>query len=115
MATSKKETTRKEAQPAARPPKSEAAPKVPARRAAPENRNDASRAAKVQAIDGEGSSAQEVAAEARQRTDVSDEQVARRAYELFIERGGEHGRHDEDWQRAERELRGGRDAGPSRH
>jgi len=30
--------------------------------------------------------------------------IARRAYELFQDRGGEHGRHEEDWLTAEREL-----------
>jgi len=31
--------------------------------------------------------------------------IAQRAHELFVERGGEHGHHDEDWLRAETELR----------
>lgn len=31
--------------------------------------------------------------------------IARRAHELFVERGGEHGHHEEDWLRAEEELR----------
>lgn len=30
--------------------------------------------------------------------------VARRAYELFLARGRAHGRHLEDWLRAEREI-----------
>ncbi len=30
--------------------------------------------------------------------------IARRAYEKFQSRGGEHGRHEEDWLEAEREL-----------
>ena len=30
--------------------------------------------------------------------------IARRAYELYIERGGEHGRDLDDWLRAELEL-----------
>ena len=30
--------------------------------------------------------------------------IARRAYELFLQRGGEHGRDWEDWLTAEREL-----------
>ncbi len=30
--------------------------------------------------------------------------IARRAYELFLQRGGEHGRDWEDWLAAEREL-----------
>jgi hypothetical protein len=34
----------------------------------------------------------------------SSEPIARRAYERFQERGGEHGRDQEDWFEAEREL-----------
>jgi len=30
--------------------------------------------------------------------------IARRAYDRFQSRGGEHGRHEEDWLEAEREL-----------
>ena len=33
------------------------------------------------------------------------EDIARRAYQLYEERGGEHGRDLEDWFQAERELR----------
>lgn len=33
------------------------------------------------------------------------EQIAQRAYELYQQRGGEHGRDLEDWLTAERELR----------
>jgi len=32
------------------------------------------------------------------------ENIARRAYERFEMRGGEHGHHEEDWLEAEREL-----------
>jgi len=32
------------------------------------------------------------------------EEIARRSYELFLDRGGEHGHADEDWARAEAEL-----------
>jgi len=38
----------------------------------------------------------------------STDQVARRAYELFLARGGEHGHDVEDWLQAERELGLGR-------
>lgn len=34
--------------------------------------------------------------------------VARRAYELFLERGGDHGGDLDDWLQAERELKGSR-------
>ncbi len=35
----------------------------------------------------------------------SEEEIRRRAYELYLERGGGHGMHFEDWVRAEEELR----------
>jgi hypothetical protein len=35
----------------------------------------------------------------------TEEEIANRAYQLFVERGGEHGRDREDWLIAERELR----------
>lgn len=38
----------------------------------------------------------------------TQEQIARRAYELFVARGGVHGHAEEDWVQAERELRLGR-------
>lgn len=34
------------------------------------------------------------------------EEIARRAYELYVARGGTHGYDIEDWLQAERELRG---------
>lgn len=33
------------------------------------------------------------------------EEISRRAYEIYQARGGDHGRHEEDWQQAERELK----------
>jgi hypothetical protein len=35
----------------------------------------------------------------------SHEEIARRAYQLWEERGKPHGSHEEDWYRAEHELR----------
>ena len=37
--------------------------------------------------------------------DPTHQDIARRAYQLYEERGGEHGRDLEDWFEAERELR----------
>ena len=37
-------------------------------------------------------------------TKPSEQQIQQRAYELFLERGCEHGRDVEDWLEAEREL-----------
>ena len=34
------------------------------------------------------------------------EEIARRSYEIFLERGGEHRHAEEDWARAEAELLG---------
>lgn len=36
------------------------------------------------------------------------EQIARRAYEIFLARGGQHGNPEQDWHQAERELKLGR-------
>jgi hypothetical protein len=38
---------------------------------------------------------------------VNETEIARRAYQLYESRGGEHGRDWDDWFRAEQELRGG--------
>ncbi|HUB05720.1 MAG TPA: DUF2934 domain-containing protein [Myxococcales bacterium] len=37
----------------------------------------------------------------------TNEQIAARAYELFVARGRRHGHHEEDWFQAEQELRSG--------
>jgi Protein of unknown function (DUF2934) len=34
------------------------------------------------------------------------EEIAKRSYEIYLERGGEHGHAEEDWARAEAELLG---------
>lgn len=38
---------------------------------------------------------------------VTNDDVARRAYDLYIAGGCEHGHDVDDWMKAERELRGG--------
>ncbi len=43
---------------------------------------------------------------ARGRGDPSEEEIRRRAYELYEQRGRKPGYEHEDWARAERELRG---------
>jgi hypothetical protein len=35
-----------------------------------------------------------------------DEEIRRRAYQLYVERGEEHGRDLDDWLQAKREIRG---------
>ena len=46
--------------------------------------------------------------EASVRNSVLDDQIRRRAYEIYLERGEQPGRDLEDWFQAERELEGGR-------
>ena len=38
------------------------------------------------------------------RREPAGEEIARRAYDLYLQRGGEHGKDVEDWVRAEKEL-----------
>lgn len=42
------------------------------------------------------------------RTGPTHEQIARRAYEIFMARGGQPGNPEQDWAQAERELQLGR-------
>jgi len=42
------------------------------------------------------------------------EEIPRRAHELYLQRGGEHGKDVEDWVRAEKELRDEPVAGPAK-
>jgi Protein of unknown function (DUF2934) len=48
------------------------------------------------------------------RREPSGEEIARRAYELYIQRGSEHGKDVEDWVRAEKELSDEPVAGPAK-
>ncbi len=50
--------------------------------------------------------AKKTKAPAAKRRGPSHEEISRRAYELFEQRGGAHGQEHDDWLRAERELRG---------
>jgi hypothetical protein len=44
----------------------------------------------------------------RPPSSLTDEQIARRAYEVYLARGGQHGNPEQDWFQAERDLRLGR-------
>jgi len=44
----------------------------------------------------------------RRSSSLSQEEIARRAYEIFQRRGGSPGHETEDWLQAEKELREGR-------
>ncbi len=56
-----------------------------------------------------GSDAQARPSNASQAQNSDQHLIARRAYERFQMRGGEHGRDQDDWLEAERELIKGRD------
>jgi hypothetical protein len=43
-----------------------------------------------------------------------EDEIARLAQELYVQRGGEHGKDVEDWVRAEKELRDEPVAGPAK-
>jgi Protein of unknown function (DUF2934) len=45
--------------------------------------------------------------------ELSDDEVARRAYEIYVSRGQEPGRHVEDWLQARRELQALRGRDPA--
>lgn len=49
--------------------------------------------------------ARDRAPQAPQPITASDDDIARRAYDLFLARGCEHGHDIEDWLQAERELK----------
>jgi hypothetical protein len=48
------------------------------------------------------------------RREPSGEEIARRAHELFVQRGSEHGNDVEDWVSAEKELSEEPVAGPAK-
>lgn len=45
-----------------------------------------------------------VAAKPQPRPQPTHDQIARRAYEIYANRGYTHGNHEQDWLQAEREL-----------
>ena len=49
-----------------------------------------------------------------ERKEISREDIARRAYELYTQRGCEPGKDIEDWVRAEKELASEVVAGPAK-
>ena len=48
------------------------------------------------------------------RREPSGEEIARRAHELYLQRGSEHGKDIEDWVRAGKELSDEPVAGPAK-
>ncbi|MGI8745084.1 MAG: DUF2934 domain-containing protein [Bryobacteraceae bacterium] len=47
----------------------------------------------------------EIAREAVKETSDDHEEIARLAYQYYLERGGHHGSHEEDWYRAQQVVR----------
>ena len=45
---------------------------------------------------------------AESKASVSEDRIRQRAYELYMQRGAQHGKHVDDWFRAEAELLGRR-------
>ena len=54
------------------------------------------------------SSALQMSSAAESKASVSEDRIRQRAYELYMQRGAQHGKHVDDWFRAEAELRGRR-------
>jgi hypothetical protein len=79
-------------------PKKTAAKKAPAKSAAKKAGAAKADAASVSSSFAVGHHGKPSAAE------LYDE-IRRRAYELYVERGGKHGSHEDDWHRAEVEVR----------
>jgi hypothetical protein len=48
------------------------------------------------------------------RREPSGEEIARLAHDLYLQRGGDHGKDVEDWVRAEKELSDELVAGPAK-
>jgi len=67
------------------------------------------RAARTQSLPTDGVVAGIIAprSESSTRPLLTHEGIARRAYELYLERGSDHGRDQEDWFRATQELEKG--------
>jgi hypothetical protein len=55
---------------------------------------------------GTGKTKTTIAAEPAMAVAPTFEEIAKRSYEIYLERGGAHGHAEEDWARAEAELLG---------
>lgn len=85
-------------------PRKTAATKATTAKAAAKTKPAEDGAAKLQAAENGAAKAQP-AAETR-NNGVAHEDIARLAHRYWAERGYQHGDHESDWLRAERELRG---------
>ena len=86
-------------------PKAAAKPRKSAVNNPAENKSAEKKSAGTQST-GKNSSAKKPVASANGKSNsISHDQVALLAHRFWIERGYVHGRHEEDWFRAEQELR----------
>ncbi len=92
---------------ARRPSAEEASPPAKPRRGAIAPTRQAASLRGTGSLDASGSATAQAARQAGQAQGErpTHEQIAERAYHIFLARGGRHGHHDDDWQQAERELR----------
>lgn len=92
--------------------KKPAAKKPAAKKAAAKSttaKQPAAKKAAAKSTKSDGAAAKKPAAKkstAKKGTEPTQEDIARRAYEIHQQRGGAHGSHEDDWHRAEAELRG---------
>lgn len=82
---------------------SSAAPRKTARSALTQTNKEQRAPQAVSTADATIATARNAVIEGNASIDMED--VRRRAYELYEERGGEHGLHEDDWYRAEQEIR----------
>ncbi len=66
-----------------------------------------SRPKRIEIAEPQATSTQSGTEEVSVRNSARDEEIRRRAYEIYLERGGQPGRDLDDWLQAEGELQGG--------
>jgi hypothetical protein len=85
-------------------PKKTAAKKSPAKSAAASQNSVAEKIAATEPVSEPSLKSAPVRTAKPSTAELYDE-IRRRAYEFYCDRGGQHGSHEADWQRAEAEVR----------
>lgn len=98
----KKKPKRAPAKKVAAAPSADAAAEKKVKAASPKS-SPAKKKASVKGVSGD--SIQQPVETTRPRREPTHAEIAERAHTYFAERGHQHGFHDQDWHRAERELR----------
>ena len=86
-------------------PKAAAKPRKSADKNPAEDKSAEKRSAEAQSTGKNSSVKKPVASAKANESSISHDQVALLAHRFFEERGRKHGHHEEDWFRAEQELR----------